>query len=517
MKRFSLFSDFEKNLKTLEDIYDAVKITLGPTGKNGIVFINNKEIKFLTSGSLLLKSLEFPENSKNVIVKLLEQSSIKTFNLSGDGSTTTTILSCELLKVSLKYLINGYNSIYLSNGLKKLSYFFLDKVTEYSIPIKNNKQLEGVLKTAAGKKINSEILKVLDNIIVEIKRDGLILIEENASTETEVEAIQGLQLERGYASSYFVNDLKKFEVIFENPYIFLAHTSLESINQIYDIIEFVKKNNKPLVIVAEEFSKEFLSTCILNSIQKKLKIVVIKYTSIKFLKTGILEDLATLTYAKYSVPTVKKEKIIFSVEDLGQAEKVIISKEKSTFLFSKFSNILAKRKINELNRELLTSESEDEKFIFKTRIGRLSGNIVKLKIGNSNQYELREQRQKVENLMNTIRSVLEEGILPGGGVFYFYLREEMKTWSAFNLIGEEIFANNLLSEVLGKPFEELFFNANLSFVPIISKLNKYPLRYDLVKKEILNELEEGVIDSSKSVRSILWNSISLVSTIITSE
>ena len=166
-----------------------------------------------------------------------------------------------------------------------------------------------------------------------------------------------------------LNDLKKFEVVYDNPYILVTNNSITSLNQIKDIIEYVKTNNKSLVIVAEEITKDIISTLVLNNIQKKLKVVVIKYTSIKFMKTGILEDLATLTYSKFFVSNLKEEQrknVILTVDDLGQAEKVIIKKDKSTFIVSKFAKLIAKRRINELNRELLTSETEYEKIIFKT-------------------------------------------------------------------------------------------------------------------------------------------------------
>jgi chaperonin GroEL len=519
MKKFSLLFDFKTNFKTIEDIYNSIKITLGPTGKNGIVLTKNSELKFITSGSLLLKSLEFPKRSSNVILKLLEQSSLKTFHTSGDGSTTTTLVSCELLKICLKFLINGYNPILLSNGLKKLAYFLVEKVVEFSTPLENKFQLEGLLKTVVGKKLNSDLLISLEKCIPQISRDGLLLIEENSSDENEIEIVEGIQLEKGYASSYFVNDLKTFEVVYDNPYLLITSQPLDSINQIREIIEYVKVNNKSLVIIAEEVSKEILSTLVLNNIQKKLKIVVIRYTAIKFLKTGILEDLATLAYANYFIPTSKKNVSNLAIKDLGQVEKVIITKEKSTFLLSKFSKIIAKRRINELNRELLTSESENEKNLFKSRIGRISGNITKIKLGVSNKYEILEQRQKVENAISSLRSALEEGIIPGGGVFFLSLREEIASWSFLNLVGDEIFASTILSQALLKPFQELFNNKNFTYFSILQKLEQenYPTRYDLIKKEFITELNKGLLDSAKSTRSILWNSISIVSTLITSE
>lgn len=520
MKKFSLSENIQENLKTISEIDDAIKITLGPTGKNGIVSNLKNEIKFISTGSLLLKSLEFSSSSSNVILKLLEQAAVKSTVISGDGSTTTTLLSCELLKNSLKFIINGYNSIFLSNGLKRIAYFLLDKVVEFSIPITLQKHLSGILKTAIGRKMNPQLLTCVENALPQINRDGLILVEENISTEHEVEIVEGIEIDKGFASSYFVNDMKLFSTIYDNPYILITNQPINSINQIREIIEYIKANNKPLVLIAEEINKDILSTLVLNSIQKKLKIVVIRYTSIKFIKNGLLEDLSLLTHANYYVPTTKNEEIKnLTVDDLGQCEKVIIKKEKSTFILSKFSKVLAKRRINELNRELLLSESEYEKNLFKTRIARLSGSITKIKVGLSNNYEIVEQRQKVENSIQTIKSALEEGVLPGGGAFYLYLREEIGNWSFANLIGEEIFAANIVMQSLLRPFEELFNNTNISSYKIINEIIQkgYPFTYDVLNKKLVNGIEDGILDSAKSVRAILWNSLTIVSTIITSD
>jgi chaperonin GroEL len=437
-QKFSLFQELETNIQTIEDIDNCIKITLGPTGKNAIIANIKGNLNIVNNGSTILKSLGFEKHSSNILLKLLEQAATKTFNTSGDGSTTTVLFSCELLKTALRFLANGYNAIFISNGLKRISHFLTEKVIEFSIPVSTAEQMLGILKTSLGKKVNSDLYDLLKEAVIKINRDGLILVEENISEKNEVEIIQGIELDKGFASSYFVNDVKNFEVIYENPYVLITNQAITSLNQIREIIEHIKTTNRPLVIVAEEINKDIISTLVLNTIQKKIKVVVIKYTAIKFLKTGILEDLSLLTHANYFVSNLKETNVILKVEDLGQAEKVIVKKEKSTFIVSKFSKLVAKRRINELNRELLDSEAEYEKNLFKTRIARLSGNITKIKVGVSNQYQIEEQRRKIENVITTIKSGLEEGILPGGGSFYLYLREELSSWATLNLMIEKI-------------------------------------------------------------------------------
>jgi chaperonin GroEL len=395
----------------------------------------------------------------------------------------------------------------------------MDKALEFSIPISDTNQLVGVLKTSLGKKVNSEFLSMLKNCVSKIQKDGVILVEENNIPENEIEIVQGIELDKGYASSYFVNDLKNFETIYENPYLLITNVPINNINQIRDIVEFVKQNNRPLVIVAENISKNVVSTLVLNNIQKKLKVVVVKYTSIDFIKNGILEDLATLTYSNYFISNLKKTELNLNIEDLGQAEKVIIKKDKSTFIVSKFVKLIAKRRINELNRELLSAETEYEKSLFKTRIARLSGQITKVKIGVSNQYQIEEERQKMENVINTLKSSLEEGVLPGGGSFYFHLRDEISNWSSLNLIGDEFFASQIVLDAFKRPLAQLLENTNNSVYKISENLLQmgYPFGYNLLEKKYCNTFENGLLDSAKSVRAILWNSITIVSILITSD
>ena len=518
-KKFSLFQDFSLHQQVIEKMYECVKITLGPTGKNGLVSDAKHEIKVVTNGSFLLKSLSFSTHSANILLKLFEQAAIKTSIIAGDGSTITLLLTCQFLLFSARFIGNGYNVYFLTNGLKKLAYFFNQKVIEMSLPILKTEELENIFKTNIGKKLNPNLFYPLQQAIQQIGRDGLLIVEENTTPITEIEIVQGIQLEKGFASTYFINTIKTFEVIYENPYLLICSSPLNSLNQIQDILEFIKKNNRPLVIIGEEINKEVLSTLVFNTIKKKIKVVVIKYTSIKFMKTGVLEDLALLTHSSYFVSDLKETNVIFSIESLGQVEKAVIKQDKSTFFISKFSKLIANRRINELNRELITSESDYEKNICKTRIARLAGNIAKIKLGVSNQYEIVEVRQKIEQLVQTLKSSLEEGFLPGGGSFYLFLKEEIMTWASLNLIGEEIFAAQIVSTCLSKPFEELLNDQSIPRYNILEILKKkgYPYAFNIIEKQIVHSLQNGLIDSSKSVRGTLWNSLLLVSTILTSE
>jgi chaperonin GroEL len=517
---FAFSKDIARSLSVLDAIDESIKISLGPTGKNGLLLTKNFEVKCLTNGSTILTSLEWPAFSENLFCRLLEQSAKKSEKFSGDGSTTTVLVACQLLKTCTRFLTSGYDSIFLSSGLKKIASFCSEKCASSSWPIQTFEQAKGLLKTLGGKKLSSSLQKLLASSVSHLRRDGIVIVEENQKAETEVEIVQGIEVDRGFASAYFVTDLKKFEIEYENPYLLLASHPILVPNQLREVLDHVKKTNRPLIILTEEIAPEILSSLVLSTIQKKAKLVVIKYNSVKFVKTGVLEDLAVLSHSNYFLPESKKPSSRnFLPTDLGQVEKARIQKEKSTFILSKFSKLLATRRINELNRELLTSETDYEKSLLETRIARLSGNITKLKLSAATEYQLQEEKQKLEKILATIRSSLEEGLLPGGGVFYLSLKDEIKQWSSLNLVGDEMVCGQIASEALGRPFADLCSNTNTRRYSLLSTLEElgYPYAYNFLTKEFLHSFEEGLVDSAKSVRAGLWNALSITASIITSE
>jgi chaperonin GroEL len=519
--QISFAQNISVTLETLETLQECISVTLGPLGKTGILDVKPSGFQIVTNGSKLIKALEFQNPLKNTIVKLIEQAATKTSKFSGDGSTTTILFICHFLSSVLQLFSVGYNPYFLNNGIKKLIYFLMIKINEKAIPIRNSEDLASIMKTSLGQKISSSLQFVLEKALKEIGKDGTILIEENSGEENEIEKIQGIELEKGYASSYFVNDLKNFEVIYNNPYVLITTTPINTFTQLSNILEKIKKLNRPLVIIAEEIQKDVLSTLVLNTIQKKIKVVVIKYSSIKFLKTGILEDLALLTHSSLSLENNKNQKnnVIFHEDELGQIEKIVVKKTKTIFFFSKFGQVIFTRHVNELTRQLLLSDSEYEKSVLRTRIERFSGTLVKIKMGITNKYQEKELQEKIQNSLETIKAGIEEGLLGGGGSFYSSLPEEVENWGVLNLIGEEIFSAQIVSKILKKPMEELIKTSQPKFfAKIISNIEKqgYPFAYDILKKDIFNTLEIGLVDSAKSVRGILWNSLTLVSLMATS-
>lgn len=512
-KKTFLFKNYLELEKYLKNLYDCLKVFLGPLRNNCIISEKN-ELYFLSSGINLLKNLTFSSKESNLFNKLIEQACLKTFALSGNGTTLTSFFISKLLLDSLKFIAVGYNSIFLSNGLLKIAHFSIERINNYSIEVKKISQLTSILKTLFNKNEYKDITKLLIAIVLKFKKDGLILVEDNDSMINDVEMYQGIEIEKGFLSSYFINDFKSFEINYKNPYILISKHTINSLNQLEEVIAFCKSKNRALVIVTENIEKKVLSELILKNIKKQLKIAVIKYNSIKFLNTELLNDLSILTHSNYLNTDNKK----FNVNDLGNAEKVIIKKNKSFFIVSKFSKLTTIRKIKELTKKWLTAETQHEKDTLKTRIARLSGNISKLKISKffQNSYELEFLKKKIDQSLETLKAAIEEGIIPGGNSIYFSYCKELSYWSTTNLIGDEIICSKLMFGLLKNLFNEFSIssNKNLRLYTHLKKLKKLFYNYNFTKKRIVNCFKDGLIDSSKVIRGVFWNSLTLVASIL---
>ena len=507
------------NLKLIKKIERILVTSFGPLGRFSLFLNSNKELKFLIKADTVIQALISKKENK-LVIKLIQYLIQKNEQCSGDFSTSIILFFCYLLEDSFLFLESGYQGIILSKGIQKISFFFTELIFNKSISIKTKKELKSIVYTLLSKGVNKELSFFLQNSFNSFKRDGMILIENTTNSSNEIEEIQGLQLDKGFASSYFINDLENFQTVYQNSLLLISSSSLNYISQIESLLSYSEKHNLPLVIITENISKKLLSSIVLLNIKKKLKICVILYNSIKFLKTDILEDLALLTHSSYIKNSSENDALAnkqYEIKDLGFINKIIINKNKSCFFISKFLKLSLERKINELSREILLSETKYEKENLQNRIAKLKGNIIKIKIGSNYITPFSEDKKHLEKIPLAIRSTLEEGYVIGGGSFYLYLSEEIKYWSTMNLIGDEIYASKIVINSLKKLFFALYskekFGAFLIFQNLVK--NGYPLTYNMVEKNNRITFDSILIDPSKNLRLLFLNSFSMLSTLIT--
>lgn len=509
MTRLSFFNFLVQNKNVLKIFEQAIEIIFGPNGKIGLKDTKSKEVSFLDTGYNLLNNITFTNKQDNILKKIIEQAANNTFSMSGDGSSLTILLICEILNVSYKFINSGYNQIFISKGLIKISSFLLSKLYCSATIILTKNELINFYETFSQKIL---FPFPIEKYLKLFSKNQLVLLEETHEKNYVFEKINGIELDKGFISSYFVNDLKNFEVMYEHSRILILNSSLNSFIQIKDLVNNCVENGQALIIIVENIDKQLLKHLILLKIQKQAKICIIKYNSINFLKNGTLQDLAFLTQSQYSL--IEKE--MYTFEDLGYVEKVIISKEKSTFLTSQFRKSLVQRYISDLKYKASKAETEYEKNLFQIRIARLSGTIFKIKIPKFGIKNFEDERKKIERILLIFKSLLQEGSQVGGGQIFIIIKKELQQWGYMNLLGDEILASNIILQALNKPLKILCLNANVPFFSINEKLEKRNFQdvYNFVTKKFESN---KIIDSSKAVRLSVWNSISICSSILTSE
>jgi chaperonin GroEL len=496
---------------SLLKLKNSVKATLGPNGKTAIIYEKN-QLKLVDDGITIIKALKFKENSEEHILELIREASLKTNEIVGDGTTTTVLLSCNLIEESIRLILAGTKSIFLATGLKKINNFIIQKLKEFSFPLAEPSQMISLLRTSIG--------NVPKNLIVQLKeaflkkgKEGIILIEENYNPTkiNKVELLEGLQIEQGFSSAYFVKNSSKFEVVLENSFILVTDKTISSFEQIREVLDYVRMNNQSLVLIAVEFEKSVLSTLIINNLNDKLNLVAIKAPYFGLKRKMVLEDISFVTNTNFIDEKLYKKDYIFSSNDLGRIKKATVTKNQTDLVLLQSSKLSLARKISELQREFKINDSLYEKEIIKYRINLLSGGLIKFYISASTNVELCQLRYKVEDGICSLNSAFQEGITISSNSLFLHLIEIISNWSIINLTHEEIFASKVFQKTLALPFRQLCENTNLNYPLILDKTNEkgYPFGFDFAKKELVDLEKEGILDSSKMIRIIFQNSISI--------
>lgn len=496
---------------SLHHLQNAVKSTLGPSGKTAIIY-EKKQLQLVDDGITIIKALEFQKQNEMHILELVRQASLKTNEIVGDGTTTTVLFSCSLIEESLRLILAGTQSIFLTTGLKKINNFVIQKLKEFSFPLAEPNQMMSVLKTAIGN-TSKDLLVQLKEAFLKKGKEGIILIEEKYESTyvNHIELLEGLQIEQGFSSPYFVKDSTKLEVVLDNAYVLVTDKTITSLEQIREILEYVRLNNQALILLAVDFEKTVLSTLIINNLNDKLNVVAIKAPYFGVKRKMILEDVSFVTNTTFIDEKLYKKDYVFRPEDLGRVKKATVNKTQTDLVLLQSSKLALARKINELQREFKINDSIYEKEIIKYRINLLSGGMVKFYISAATNVELCQLRYKVEDGICSLNSSFQEGISISSSSLYLHFIEIVSTWAAINLTHEEMFASKVFQKTLAYPFRQLCENTNISFPVILDQTREsgYPFGFNFAEKRLSNLEKEGVLDSSKMMRIIFQNSMSV--------
>jgi len=501
----------------VDKLANAVKVTLGPKGRNVIIGKSFGAPQITKDGVTVAKEIDLEDELENMGAQMLKEVASKTGDDAGDGTTTATVLAQEIVNVGLKNVTAGANPMDLKRGIDKAVKIVVDNISKQSKTVGDDiEKIEQVGTVSANN--DGTIGKLIAEAMAKVSSDGVITVEEAKSIDTYVETVEGMQFDRGYISPYFITDSEKMEAVFENPYILLYDKKISIMKDLLPVLEPIVQQGMPLVVVAEDVADEALTTLVLNKLRNpSFKVAAVKAPGFGDRRKAMLEDLAVLTGGT----VISEEKGMslegVSLEMLGRAEKVTMDKENTIVVNGSGSKESIDARIAQIRAEMEISTSDYDKEKLQERLAKLSGGVAVLYVGAASEVELKEKKDRVDDALSATRAAIEEGIVPGGGVAYIRAIEALNNVTGNN--EDEDLGITIIRKALEAPIRQIVTNAGGEGSVIIQKIRegKDDFGYN-ARKEVFEDLyETGVIDPAKVSRIALENAASIAGMLLTTE
>lgn len=502
----------------MEIMVEAVSVTLGPKGRNVVLEKPYGSPQIINDGVTIAKEINLLDHIENTGVSLIRQAASKTNDVAGDGTTTATVLAYAMVKEGLKNVAAGANPISIKLGMEKATQYLVAQINEFAQPVEHIKAIEHVASISAGN--DSLIGSLIADALNKVGKEGVISLEEGKGIDTELEITEGMKLEKGFISPYFVTNTDKMEVLYENPYILLTDKRITLVQQdLLPILEQITKTKKPLLIIAEDIEKEALATLILNKLRGIVNIVAIRAPGFGELRKQILSDIAILTGGTVITQDAGLSLDNIQLNLLGQARRIIITKDTTTIVSDGENLNEIKIRCEQLRKQLNISDTNYEKEKLQDRIAKLSGGIAVIKVGAITETEMKDKKLRLEDAINATRAAVEEGIVPGGGTTLTHLSDNLRIWSKNNLKEDELIGAIIIAKAILAPLRRIAENAGINGPVILEKVQEqeFEIGYNAAKNIFGNMYSEGIVDPAKVTRSGLQNATSIASMILTTE
>lgn len=499
----------------VDKLAEAVKVTLGPKGRNVIIDKKFGPPVVTKDGVTVAKEIELEDPVENMGAQLIREVASKTSDVAGDGTTTATVLAQAIFREGLKNVVAGRNPMDLKRGIDMAVKKVVEGLKEISREVKDKKEIAYVGAISANNDMS--IGQLIADAMEKVGRDGVITVEEAKGTETTMEIVEGMQFDRGYLSPYFVTNPDTMECVLENPYILIHDKKISSLKDFLPILEKVAQSGRPLLVIAEDVEGEALATLVVNKLRGTLRCCAVKAPGFGERRKAMLEDIAILTGG-----TVISEEKGFKLENaqlsyLGQAKKVVVDKDNTTIVEGAGSKDEIKRRINEIKVQIEKTTSDYDREKLQERLAKLSGGVAVLKIGAATEVEMKEKKARVEDALHATKAAVEEGIIPGGGVAYLRVMhklDELKPENEDQAVGIDI-----VRKALEEPIRWIVANAGHEPSIIVQKVKegKDDFGFNAQTEKFENLFESGVIDPTKVARVALENAASVASLLLTTE
>lgn len=499
----------------IDILADAVKVTLGPRGRNVIIEKPSGVPHITKDGVSVAKEVELSDPFNNVGAQLVKSVASKTCDDAGDGTTTATVLAQAIVSAGLKNITAGANPMDLKRGIDAAVKAVIDSLNSQSRLVEDSAIIEQVATISANN--DAQIGTLIANAVNKVSTDGVITIEESRGTETYIKIVDGMQIDRGYLSPYFVTDTERMECVMENPYIFITDRKVSQFNEILPVLEQVVRSNRPLLILADDVDSEALTSLVVNRLRGGLKICAIKAPGFGNRRKEMLEDIAILTGGQVISDEKGMNVSNVTLDQLGEAEKIIVTKDNTIVISDDSTKDSVDARIKQIKNLMNNVESEYDREKMRERIAKLSGGVAVLYIGASTEIEMKEKKDRADDALCATRAALEEGIIPGGGTAFIRAIEslvDVKSKNADFNTGVDIVRNALQA-----PLRQIAFNSGVEGAVIVNKVmeGSGDFGYNAREDEFVNMFESGIIDPVKVARVALENAASIGGMFLTTE
>ena len=500
-------------LRGVDALANAVKVTLGPKGRNVVLEKKFGSPLITNDGVTIAKEIELPDAFENMGAKLVAEVASKTNDVAGDGTTTATVLAQALIREGLKNVTAGANPMGIRKGIEKATLAAVEELKAISKPIQGK---ESIAQVAAISADNDEVGQLIAEAMERVGNDGVITIEESKGFTTELEVVEGMQFDRGYSSPYMVTNSEKMEAVLENPYILITDKKIASIQEILPVLEQVVQQGKPLLMIAEDVEGEALATLVVNKLRGTFNAVAVKAPGFGDRRKAMLEDIAILTGGQVITEDIGLDLKAASIEQLGRASKVVVTKENTTIVEGAGDSANISGRVNQIRKQMEETTSEFDKEKLQERLAKLAGGVAVIKVGAATETELKEKKLRIEDALNATRAAVEEGIVAGGGTALVNVYNKV---AALELVGDEETGKNIVLRSLEEPVRQIAANAGLEGSVIVERLKneQIGIGFNAATGEWVNMVEAGIVDPTKVTRSALQNATSVAAMFLTTE
>jgi chaperonin GroEL len=504
-------------LSGVEKLAKAVKVTLGPAGRN-VILEKKFGIPVITKdGVTVAKEIDLKDPYENVGAQLVREVASKTADVAGDGTTTATVLAEAIFREGLKMIATGANAVEVKRGIDKAVEVVVEELKKLSKQVSDTREIEQVATISANN--DPEIGKKIAEAMEKVGKDGVITIEEGKSTETYVEVVNGYQFDRGYLSPYFVTNPDKMEAVLEEPYILITDKKLSSIRELLPVLERVLQTGRPLLIIAEDVEGEALATLVVNKLRGVLQVAAVKAPGYGERRKEMLRDIAILTGGVVISEETGMKLENARLEDLGRAKKVIVDKENTTIIEGAGRKEEIEGRIKQIKEQIKETKSDYDREKLQERLAKLSGGVAVIYVGAATEAEMKEKKMRIEDAVHATKAAVEEGIVPGGGVAYLRVIPKLEELENQETNPDRKLGIRIVKRALHEPARLIAENAGYEGNLIVEEIKKRGgnIGFDALRGQFVNMFEAGIIDPTKVVRTAIQNAASVASLLLTTE